>query len=56
MNAIDEKELERLIVELLGDRERSGAPVTFTAEQVTQIVALACEDPVESNRLINIQA
>ncbi len=53
MNAMDDKELERLIVELLGDRERSGAPVKFTAEQVTQIVALACEDPVESNRPIN---
>ncbi len=53
MNAMDEKELERLMIELLGDRERSGAPVKFTAEQVTQIVALACEDPVESNRPIN---
>ena len=31
------------LVELLGDRPRSGAPPTFTAEQLCQIVALACE-------------
>lgn len=53
MNDMDEKELERLIVDLLSDQERSGAPVKFTAEQVTQIVALACEDPGSSNRPIN---
>ena len=50
---MEEKELEKLIRELLSDRERSGAPVKFSAEQVTQIVALACEDPVKSNRPIN---
>jgi putative transposase len=31
------------IVELLEDRPRSGAPATFTAEQLCQIVALACQ-------------
>jgi putative transposase len=31
------------IVELLEDGPRSGAPATFTAEQLCQIVALACE-------------
>lgn len=31
------------VVGLLEDRERSGAPATFTAEQLCQIVAIACE-------------
>lgn len=31
------------IAELLEDRERCGAPPTFTSEQLCQIVALACE-------------
>jgi putative transposase len=31
------------IVELLEDRPRSGTPPTFTAEQLCQIMALACE-------------
>lgn len=30
---------------ILMDKPRPGAPVTFTAEQVVRIVALACEDP-----------
>ena len=53
MQMMEEKELEKLIVELLSDRERPGSPVKFSAEQVTQIVALACEDPLNSNRPIN---
>ena len=53
MNGMEEKELERLRVGLLSDLELKRAPVTFTAEQVTQIVALACEDPGSSNRPIN---
>jgi putative transposase len=39
------------IAELLEDRQRSGAPPTFTAEQLCQIVALACEKrPEECGR------
>ena len=53
MNCSEEKELEKLIIELLTDQQRSGAPVKFTAEQVTQILALACSEPVKSNRPIN---
>jgi putative transposase len=34
---------QRVIAEALKDAPRSGAPLTFTAEQVAQIVALACE-------------
>ena len=39
------------IVELLEDRPRSGAPATFTAEQLCQIMALACQKrPEECGR------
>lgn len=38
------------IEELLGDLPRSGSPGKFTAEQVTQILAVACEDPQKSGR------
>ena len=41
-------DLEDMIVELLSDEYRSGAPSKFSAEQFTQIIALACEDPQES--------
>jgi putative transposase len=42
--------LPRAIEGLLSDRPRSGSPGKFTAEQVTQILAIACEDPEESGR------
>jgi putative transposase len=42
--------LPRAIEALLSDRPRSGSPGKFTAEQVTQILAIACEDPEESGR------
>jgi putative transposase len=35
---------------LLGDRPRSGSPGKFTAEQVTRILAVACEGPEKSGR------
>jgi transposase len=44
------KVLEKAIEELLRDAPRSGSPGKFTAEQVTQILAVACEDPEESGR------
>lgn len=46
----DEKLFSKLLHEALSDRQRSGAPITFTAEQVCQIVALACESPQDSGR------
>ena len=33
------------VAERLSDAPRSGAPATFTAEQICQIMALACEAP-----------
>jgi hypothetical protein len=44
--------LREAILEVLSDAPRPGAPATFTAEQVTQIVALACESPKLSGRPI----
>src|SRR6266436_3421330 len=48
-----EKALTTRIVEALADHPRSGPPATFTAEQMVQIVAVACEDPAESGRPIS---
>jgi putative transposase len=42
--------LPRAIEGLLSDRPRSGSPGKFTAEQVAQILAVACEDPEASGR------
>jgi transposase len=41
------------ILEVLSDAPRPGSPGTFTAEQVAQIVAVACESPKLSGRPIN---
>lgn len=41
---------KRLVKTLLADRERSGAPCSYTPEQYTAIVALALKKPSEFNR------
>lgn len=46
------RRLQEGILELLRDAPRSGAPARITAEQVTQIIALACESPRLSDRPI----
>ena len=43
----------RAIANVLSDAPRSGSPGTFTAEQVTQILAVACESPELSGRPID---
>lgn len=45
--------LKRSIQQTFTDAPRSGAPCTFTAEQVTQILAVACESPELSGRPID---
>jgi transposase-like protein len=45
--------LTRAIEQVLSDAPRSGSPGTFTAEQVTQILATACEPPENSGRPID---
>lgn len=42
--------LRAAIEEVLGDLPRAGCGGTFTAEQITQILAVACEEPVNSGR------
>jgi transposase len=42
--------LREAILDILSDAPRPGAPATFTAAQVAQIVALACEPPALSGR------
>jgi putative transposase len=49
----DERELHAAIASVLADEERPGAPDTFTAEQIVQIIALACTPPSESGRPID---
>jgi transposase len=44
--------LRRAIEEVLSDEPRPGCPGTFTPEQVTLILALACEPPEQSGRPI----
>lgn len=48
-----EKGLEGAMLDLLQDLRRSGRPVTFTAEQLAKLMALACEDPKKSDRPIS---
>jgi transposase len=45
--------LREAVLDVLSDAPRPGAPATFTAEQVSQIVALACEPPKLSGRPID---
>lgn len=42
---VSDKEFCQLIEEILADQPRPGTPPTFTAEQVCQIMALACKKP-----------
>lgn len=43
-----DKDLEAMIVAVLSDDARSGGPPKFSPEQVTSIIALACEPPGDS--------
>ena len=47
------KQLSQAIEDLLTDEQRPGAPATFTCEQFMQIIALACERPVEADRPVS---
>lgn len=57
LQAIEEagkpKQLKQAIEVLLTDEQRPGAPATFTFEQFMQIMALACEKPVASDRPVS---
>ena len=45
-----DKDLAKLLLALLSDEPRPGTPPTFTAAQLTQIIAVACEPPVDCGR------
>jgi hypothetical protein len=45
---VSDKQLKKMIKNILNDASRSGTPKFFRMEQVVQIVALACEDPKKS--------
>jgi putative transposase len=44
-----DKDLAELLRKVLSDDPRSGTPSKFTAEQLTQIIAVACELPEEES-------
>jgi len=44
---------DQRVAERLADLPRPGAPVRITADQVCQIIALACEDPGATGRPIS---
>jgi len=46
----DRPALERAIAAALADAPRAGAPATFTAEQIVQIINLACRHPAHFAR------
>jgi hypothetical protein len=46
-------ELRRAIEDVLSDAPRSGSTGTFTAEEVTQVLAVACEEPEQSGRPVD---
>lgn len=48
----DERELETAIIGVLSDRPRPGSPAKFTAEEIIQIIQVACEEPGLSGRPI----
>ena len=47
-----EPELEAAMIAVLSDRPRPGSPAKFTAEEIIQIIQVACEDPSLSGRPI----
>jgi putative transposase len=49
----DDRALETVVLGVLADEPRPGAPPTFTPEQLCQIMAVACEPPGDSGRPIS---
>jgi len=49
----EQHHLTAAIATVLADAPRSGAPDTFTAEQIVQILNLACTPPPDANRPVS---
>ena len=47
---VDAQDLRRMVADVLADADRPGRPDTFTAEQIVQIMALACTSPSDASR------
>lgn len=47
------KPLLKVVEELLSDKPREGAPASFSAEQIVQIIAISCEKPEDAGRPIS---
>lgn len=47
------EDLEQVMDEIVADAPRSGAPATFTPEQIAQVIAIACEGPDKSQRPVS---
>lgn len=45
-----DKDLGRLLSDILADSPRPGGPGRFTAEEIAAMIAVACEPPEDSNR------
>lgn len=50
---LETKALAELVIEVLSDASRPGRPQTFRPEQLVQVIAVACEEPGESDREIS---
>ncbi len=50
---VDDVHLAEKVREALSDAPKSGAPPKYTIEQITKVVALACEPPEDSGRPIS---
>jgi homeodomain-containing protein len=53
IDTADERDLCRIVASVLADAARSGKPDTFSAEQIVQIIALACTPPAASGRPVD---
>ena len=52
LECLEPRRLRAAVREVLSDAPRSGSPGTFLAEQITQVLAVACEPPAKSGRPI----
>lgn len=52
-NSVPKEQLEKMIRDVLKDKPRPGAPVTYSSEEYCLILALALESPEESGRPIS---
>ena len=52
-SSITDRQLSRLIEQVLLDADRRGRPARFSPEQLVKLIALACEHPRASGRPIN---